>query len=87
MRGSFCAEPGADGPWNALGRWYKPWFYRHVRTYLEQGQEGVEYVPVRDYFHRHTRSYFWTMEEIIPFGNHPLFRWLLGWALPPPSRF
>jgi delta24-sterol reductase len=23
------------------------------------------------------------MEEIIPFGNHPLFRWLLGWTLPP----
>ena len=23
------------------------------------------------------------MEEIIPFGNNPLFRTLLGWALPP----
>ena len=23
------------------------------------------------------------MEEIIGFGNHPLFRFLLGWALPP----
>jgi len=64
-------------------RWYKPWFYKHVQTYLEQRKEGVEYLPVRDYYHRHTRGYFWAMEEIIPFGNHPIFRALLGWALPP----
>ena len=68
---------------NTIGRWYKPWFYKHVQTYLERRKEGIEYLPVRDYFHRHTRSYFWAMEEIIPFGNHPVFRTLLGWALPP----
>lgn len=83
MVGKFVDAAGPDGPVNAVGRWYKPWFYKHVESHLEHGKEGVEYIPVRDYFHRHTRSYFWTMEEIIPFGNHPVFRALLGWALPP----
>lgn len=83
MVGNFADAIGTDGSLNAIGRWYQPWFYKHVQTYLEHQKEGVEYLPVRDYFHRHTRSYFWTMEEIIAFGNHPIFRALLGWALPP----
>jgi delta24-sterol reductase len=83
MRGNFTDELDADGNTNAIGRWYKPWFYQHVKTYLNNRQGGVEYIPLRHYYHRHTRSYFWTMEEIIPFGNHSLFRALLGWALPP----
>ena len=83
MRGTFANDIGSDGTFNAIGRWYKPWFYKHVETYLKNRQDGVEYIPLRDYYHRHTRSYFWTMEEIIPFGNHPVFRALLGWALPP----
>jgi delta24-sterol reductase len=83
MRGAFADRPGPDGPVNRIGRWYQPWFYKHVQGYLDRREEGVEYLPLRDYYHRHTRSYFWTMEEIIPFGNHPLFRAVLGWALPP----
>jgi len=42
-----------------------------------------EYIPLRDYYHRHSRSYFWEMENIIPFGNHPLMRYTLGWLFPP----
>ncbi|BBA34530.1 lipid biosynthetic enzyme, related to human 24-dehydrocholesterol reductase DHCR [Methylocaldum marinum] len=83
LYGSLAGEAGADGPVNAIGRWYKPWFYKHAESYLTARKEACEYVPLRDYFHRHTRSYFWAMEEIISFGNHPVFRWLLGWALPP----
>ncbi|MBS1212625.1 MAG: lipid biosynthetic enzyme [Proteobacteria bacterium] len=83
MRARLADRPHADGPFNPIGRWYKPWFYLHVKTYLQGNREGIEYVPLRHYFHRHTRSFFWMMEEIIPFGNHPLFRFLLGWALPP----
>ncbi|MGR9037684.1 MAG: hypothetical protein ACU83O_14030 [Gammaproteobacteria bacterium] len=83
MVGRFADAVGSDGSLNAIGRWYKPWFYKHVQAYLDHGKEGVEYLPVRDYYHRHTRSYFWAMEEIIAFGNHPVFRALLGWALPP----
>ena len=47
----------------------------------------MEIVPLRDYFHRHTKSIFWELEQIIPVGNHPLFRFLLGWAVPPKVSF
>lgn len=83
MRGVLTDDIEPGGRVNPLGRWYQPWFYKHAKTWLASGTEGVEYIPLRHYLHRHTRSYFWTMEEIIPFGNHPAFRWLLGWALPP----
>lgn len=81
--GTLTDEAGADGRVNPIGRWYQPWFYKHAETYLQQGRDGVEYIPLRHYYHRHTRSLFWMMEEIIPSGNRPWFRWLLGWALPP----
>ncbi|MGZ5017758.1 MAG: FAD-binding protein [Methylobacter sp.] len=83
MVGNFADAVGSDEPLNAIGRWYKPWFYKHAQIYLKRKEQGVEYLPVRDYFHRHARSYFWAMEEIIPFGNHPIFRAFLGWAVPP----
>ena len=44
-------------------------------------------IPLRQYYHRHTRSIFWEAELIIPFGNHPLFRSLLGWMMPPKVSF
>jgi delta24-sterol reductase len=71
---------------NRIGRWYKPWFYKHVETFLERG-EAVEYIPLRDYFHRHTKSIFWELEQIIPWGNHPIFRFFMGWAVPPKVSF
>ncbi len=70
---------------NRLGLWFKPWFYQHVAGYLETG--GEEYVPLRDYLMRHNRSIFWVVEDMIPFGNHPLFRALLGWMMPPKIAF
>eukprot|EP00045_Choanoeca_perplexa_P007764 m.71307 g.71307 ORF g.71307 m.71307 type:complete len:527 (+) comp14208_c0_seq1:97-1677(+) len=68
---------------NRIGLWYKPWFYTHVRTYLEKNREGVEYIPLRDYYHRHTRSLFWEVSDIITFGNQFWFRFLCGWMMPP----
>ncbi|XP_076440884.1 delta(24)-sterol reductase-like [Babylonia areolata] len=73
------AEPGKV---NAIGDFWKPWFYRHVEGFLKTGP-AVEYIPLRHYYHRHTRSIFWELEDIIPFGNHPLFRYLCGWMVPP----
>ncbi|XP_039279750.1 delta(24)-sterol reductase isoform X2 [Nilaparvata lugens] len=71
---------------NAIGRWYKQWFYKHVESFFETGK-SIEYIPLRDYYHRHTRSLFWTIEEIIPFGNHWIFRWIFGWMTPPKISF
>ncbi len=77
MSGWFAEQPAGDRV-NAIGRWHKPWFYKHVETKL-RGGETVEYLPLRDYYHRHTRSMFWELQRLVPFGNHPLYRWLLGW--------
>jgi delta24-sterol reductase len=70
-----------------LGKYYAPWFYKHVEGFLTKdkpidGKPFKEYIPIRDYYHRHTRSLFWTAELIIPFGNHPLFRLVFGWMFP-----
>eukprot|EP00928_Gymnodinium_smaydae_P072652 TRINITY_DN55981_c0_g1_i1.p1 TRINITY_DN55981_c0_g1~~TRINITY_DN55981_c0_g1_i1.p1 ORF type:complete len:546 (-),score=58.44 TRINITY_DN55981_c0_g1_i1:140-1777(-) len=69
-------------PVNPLARWYKPWWYKHVEEYSKRGEAGEELVPVRDYLLRHTRSIFWVIELMVPYGNHPLFRWVFGWLLP-----
>lgn len=72
-----------DDKVNRIGRWYKPWFFIHVRQMLQQQRIVTEYIPLRDYYHRHTRSIFWELQDIIPFGNNPVFRFLFGWVVPP----
>lgn len=74
-----------DAPILRLGRWYGPWFYKHVEGFLKKG--GSEMIPLHDYYHRHTRSLFWEMRDILPFGHHFLFRYLLGWLTPPSVAF
>jgi len=82
-----------DVPWaqrNNIGLWFKPWFFKHVETFLSRDADAenvVEYIPLREYYHRHTKAIFWELEQIIPVGNHPVFRWLLGWAVPPKVSF
>merc|ERR1712130_1070342 len=71
---------------NHVTRWYKPWFYKHVETFLAVG-EHEEYIPLREYLLRHDKAIFWVLESMIPFGNHPLFLFLLGWMLPPKPAF
>jgi len=87
MSGQFATPitPEERAKINPVNRWYKPWFFEHVRGFLQR--EGEEYVPLRDYLHRHDRAIFWTLRDMIPFGNHPLFRWTLGWMCPPKIQF
>jgi len=85
-RFATAAEAGL-GRVNRIGRWFKPWFYKYVEGFLAGDAVQVEYLPLRDYYHRHTKSIFWELEQIIPVGNHPVFRWLLGWAVPPKVSF
>lgn len=72
-----------DSKVNNIGLFWKPWFFKHVETFLKQDRQDTEYIPLRDYYHRHTRGIFWEIQDIIPFGNHALFRYLFGWAMPP----
>ena len=46
---------------NAIGHHWKPWFYKHVERFLTEEISSVEYIPLRDYYHRHTRSIFWML--------------------------
>lgn len=68
---------------NRIGDYWKPWFFKHVEQYLRVSYGGTEYIPLRHYYHRHTRSIFWELQDIIPFGNNPVFRHLFGWMVPP----
>lgn len=71
---------------NHINRWYKPWYYKHVETFLEKG-ETEEYIPLRHYYHRYTRSVFWEMENLISVSNHAWYRWLFGWLGAPKVSF
>eukprot|EP01080_Neovahlkampfia_damariscottae_P004721 gene4721-8305_t len=84
MTGDFTDEP-EKSKINSIGNFYKPWFYKHVETFLNK--EGDEYIPLRHYYHRHTKSIFWEMSEILPFGNNVIFRYLFGWLVPPKVSF
>jgi len=88
MAGDLVDSVPGGATLNEIGRFYKPWFYKHVEGILHSGETMVEeYIPVRDYYHRHTKSIFWELEAIIPIGNHPLFRYTLGWLVPPKVSF
>ncbi|CAI4224200.1 unnamed protein product [Auanema sp. JU1783] len=84
MCGRFSDCPTRDNVnINRIGKWHKPWFYTHVQKVSERNEPMVEYIPLRDYYHRHSKSIFWEINEIVPFGNNIIFRWLLGWMCPP----
>lgn len=57
---------------NSIGNYYKPWFYKHVEKYLKANKTGVEYIPTRHYYHRHTRSIFWVLRV-----GSPLYRFII----------
>ena len=69
-----------------VGWWFKPWFYQHAETALKRG-EFVEYIPTREYYHRHTRCLYWEGKLILPFGDQFWFRYLFGWMMPPKVSF
>lgn len=85
---SYCGRGGANFDVVVLqvGWWFKPWFYQHAETALKRG-EFVEYIPTREYYHRHTRCLYWEGKLILPFGDQFWFRYLFGWMMPPKVSF
>jgi delta24-sterol reductase len=71
---------------NDVSRWWKPWFYKHVESFLGSGP-GEDWIPLRPYFHRHTRSIFWELREVIPISVHWWYRYAFGWMGPPKISF
>ncbi|KAI3889696.1 hypothetical protein MKX03_007718 [Papaver bracteatum] len=85
MTGRYVSKEEAKKKGNKINRqrfWFKPWFYQHAQTAIKKG-EFVEYIPTRDYYHRHTRCLYWEGKLILPFGDQFWFRWTLGWLMPP----
>ena len=68
-----------------INSFWKPFFFRHVETFinLQSGEEKLEYIPLKHFLHRFTRSIFWELEDMIPFSNHVIYRCLWGWLGPP----
>ncbi|CAB3233134.1 unnamed protein product [Arctia plantaginis] len=83
ITGDMVDEIGNDGQLNPIGKWYAEWFFTQVESHLLRNSSVIEYIPLRDYYHRHTKSLFWELQDIIPFGNNILFRYLFGWLMPP----
>jgi delta24-sterol reductase len=80
MAADFASEEEAkkSGRINHINWWWKPYFYKHVESFLQKGPYD-EYIPLREFYHRFTRSIFWELEGMIPFCNHFLYRLLWGW--------
>ena len=77
MTGRFTNHP-KGGKVNPINRWYKQWFYEHVRTFIRDGKK-TEFIPLRHYYHRHTPSVFFQLKDLIPFANNAWYRWLFAW--------
>jgi len=78
---SYFQDANLMTDWNKINFvncFWKPWYYLHCKKALDNGAFS-EYIPIRHYHHRFTRSIFWELRDLIPFGNHPLYRYCLGW--------
>mgnify|MGYP002635516310 CR=1 FL=1 len=65
---------------NGVNYFWKPWYYVWTERALDPAVgEFDEYIPIRHYHHRFTRSIFWVIRDLIPFGNEPWYRYLFGW--------
>ena len=80
MTGTFVDNYEPD-KLNRLGLWFKPWFYKHVETFLKKGRR-VEYIPTIDFLFRHNKPFYWLTDIWLPFGHNIIFRYLFGWLLP-----
>jgi len=90
MHGYFEDNPG-EGKVHSLDPWYERCWDKHVEFHCFESSSGKpnsqvmsEYIPVRQYYHRHTKGYFWALDHLL--GNKVLntlwFRYLFGWILP-----
>ena len=80
--GWYVDGPPAGVKPSKINSFWKTFFFRHVETFLEKGTTE-EFIPLKHFLHRFTRSIFWEIEDMIPFSNHPLYRCLWGWLGPP----
>lgn len=89
MEGRLTNDVPSGSKFNDIGVWYHKWFYQHCEDIInklrpnDEASYYEETIPLRSYYHRHTKAIFFEMPHIIPFADQLWFRFLLGWALPP----
>jgi delta24-sterol reductase len=76
--GDFADATPSPSMVNGINWWFKPFYYKWLETFIAKGG-GEEFIPYAHYCHRFTRSIFWEIEDMIPFSNHPLYRFFWGW--------
>lgn len=82
MTGEFVEEEKVEqSKINRIGLWFKPWFYKHVQTFIKKG-ETVEYIPTLHFHQRHNKPCFWLAHIWVPWGHTIIARFLTGWLLP-----
>jgi len=52
-----------------------------VESFLNEKNVKVEYIPTRDYYHRHTKAGFWTI-TLGGLYQSRIFSFLCGWLFP-----
>ena len=63
-------------------------YYHRCSTYWSQRMIFLNSTPLNfNYDLRHSRSIFWEIQDIIPFGNNVVFRYFFGWLVPPKVNF
>ena len=77
LKGEF-ATPPAGARINRINDYYKPWFHTHAARCLDSGPFS-EYIPTRHYYHRHTPSVFFQLQDLVRFANTPCYRHLWAW--------
>ncbi|CAJ1333627.1 unnamed protein product [Effrenium voratum] len=78
MKGEFVDAPEPTEQILSLGKWHDPWFFKQVQD-IKQGSVCMR---TTEYLHRHSKSIFWELSYLQPWGNTMLFRYLLGWINP-----
>ncbi|XP_021962205.1 delta(24)-sterol reductase [Folsomia candida] len=88
MFGDMTSNPSDPSRINYINRWYKPFFHNIVENVMNRMKSSknnakyIEYFPLRDYFHRHSRGMFWQFENTLPALSNPLIMLLFGWVHP-----
>ncbi|OXA58776.1 delta(24)-sterol reductase [Folsomia candida] len=88
MFGDMTSNPSDPSRINYINRWYKPFFHNIVENVMnnikssKNNAKYIEYFPLRDYFHRHSRGMFWQAENTLPALSNPLILLLFGWLHP-----
>ena len=81
IKGNFEEEMDSNSTPIRVSHWWKRWFYQHVAAITRSGP-AVEFVPIQDYYRRHSRSFFWLIRDTNPLVGSLFFRYLFGWLLP-----